>query len=80
MSDGTDRLDVAVVGSGWMGRVHSLACAPQHHHVPDLARTPELVLVAHEDPGRAEAAAARFGFASAVRDWREVLSTLGSTR
>jgi len=42
------------------------------HHYPQLGVRPELVTVADEVPGRAEEAAARYGFASASRDWREV--------
>jgi predicted dehydrogenase len=67
-----DTLGVAVVGFGWMGRVHSQAYARVPHHYPKLGLRPELVTVADEVPGRAEEAAARFGFATAVRDWREV--------
>ncbi|MEU6528943.1 Gfo/Idh/MocA family oxidoreductase [Streptomyces sp. NPDC046928] len=67
-----DTLGVAVVGFGWMGRVHTQAYARLAHHYPDLPLRPELVAVAEEVPGRAEEAAARFGFASATRDWREV--------
>lgn len=65
-------LGVAVVGFGWMGRVHTQAYARLPHHYPELALRPELVTVAEEVPGRAEQAAAQFGFASATRDWREV--------
>ncbi|MGW1544290.1 Gfo/Idh/MocA family protein [Streptomyces sp. NPDC002309] len=65
-------LGVAVVGFGWMGRVHTQAYARLPHHYPDLALRPELVTVAEEVPGRAERAAGQFGFASATRDWREV--------
>ncbi|MEV7994807.1 Gfo/Idh/MocA family oxidoreductase [Streptomyces sp. NPDC086077] len=65
-------LGVAVVGFGWMGRVHTQAYARLPHHYPDLALRPELVTVAEEVPGRAEQAAAQFGFVSATRDWREV--------
>ncbi|MCX4992907.1 MULTISPECIES: Gfo/Idh/MocA family protein [unclassified Streptomyces] len=65
-------LGVAVVGFGWMGRVHTQAYARVPHHFPDLALRPELVAVADEVPGRAEEAAARYGFATAVRDWREI--------
>jgi len=65
-------LGVAVVGFGWMGRVHTQAYARVAHHFPGLAVRPELVCVADEVPGRAEEAAARYGFASAVADWREV--------
>ncbi|MFE6821196.1 Gfo/Idh/MocA family protein [Streptomyces sp. NPDC057690] len=67
-----DALGVAVVGFGWMGRVHTQAYARVRHHYPRLALRPELVSVAEEVPGRADAAAEQFGFASATRDWREV--------
>jgi predicted dehydrogenase len=67
-----DALGVAVVGFGWMGRVHTRAYARVRHHYPRLPLRPELVTVAEEVPGRAEEAAAQFGFASATRDWREV--------
>ena len=65
-------LGVAVVGFGWMGRVHTQAYLRVPHHFPKLEVRPELVAVADEVPGRAEEAAARFGFATASRDWREV--------
>ncbi|EST35397.1 Gfo/Idh/MocA family protein [Streptomyces roseochromogenus] len=67
-----DELGVAVVGFGWMGRVHSQAYARLPHHYPHLPLRPRLITVAEEVPGRAEEAAAQFGFASATRDWREV--------
>ncbi|MCS0599731.1 Gfo/Idh/MocA family oxidoreductase [Streptomyces sp. LP11] len=67
-----DALGVAVVGFGWMGRVHTQAYARLPHHYPHLPLRPRLVAVAEEVPGRAEEAAERFGFACAVRDWREV--------
>ncbi|MFF9622354.1 Gfo/Idh/MocA family protein [Streptomyces griseosporeus] len=63
---------VAVVGFGWMGRVHTQAYARVPHHFPQLPLRPRLVAVAEEVPGRAEEAAERFGFASATRDWREI--------
>ncbi|MCK8432961.1 Gfo/Idh/MocA family oxidoreductase [Streptomyces sp. D2-8] len=67
-----DTLGVAVIGFGWMGRVHAQAYARVRHHYPQLPLVPELVTVAEEVPGRAEEAAAQFGFASTTRDWREV--------
>ncbi|MEV5321356.1 Gfo/Idh/MocA family oxidoreductase [Streptomyces sp. NPDC052687] len=67
-----DSLGVAVVGFGWMGRVHTQAYARVPHHYPRLPLRPRLVTVAEDVPGRAEEAAARFGFASTTRDWREV--------
>ncbi|MFJ8630186.1 Gfo/Idh/MocA family protein [Streptomyces sp. NPDC093568] len=67
-----DTLGVAVVGFGWMGRVHTQAYARVAHHYPRLPLRPRLVTVAEEVPGRAEEAAAQFGFDSTTRDWREV--------
>lgn len=67
-----DALGVAVVGFGWMGRVHTQAYARLPHHYPRLPLRPELVAVAEDVPGRAEEAAERYGFATATRDWREV--------
>lgn len=63
-------LGVAVAGFGWMGRVHTQAYARVLHHFPALPLAPELVAVADEVPGRAAEAAAQFGFAAAVNDWR----------
>ncbi|MEU8030937.1 Gfo/Idh/MocA family oxidoreductase [Streptomyces sp. NPDC049099] len=67
-----DELGVAVIGFGWMGRVHTQAYARLPHHYPQLPLRPRLVTVAEEVPGRAEEAAERFGFATATRDWRDV--------
>ncbi len=68
----TRALGVAVVGFGWMGQVHAQAYRRVPHHFPELGIRPELVTVADEVPGRAEEAAARYGFATATRDWRQV--------
>ncbi|MCQ4081702.1 Gfo/Idh/MocA family oxidoreductase [Streptomyces sp. RB6PN25] len=65
-------LGVAVVGFGWMGRVHTQAYARVLHHFPQLPVRPEPVVVADEVPGRAEGAATQYGFATATRDWRAV--------
>src|SRR5688572_14511538 len=63
---------VAVAGFGWRGRVHTQAYARVLHHFPRLPVAPQLVAVADEAPGRAEDAAAQFGFATATSDWREL--------
>jgi predicted dehydrogenase len=52
--------------------VHTQAYARVAHHYPGLAQRPHQVTVAEEVPGRAEEAAAQFGFAATTRDWREV--------
>ena len=68
----TQTLGVAVVGFGWMGRVHTQAYLRVPHHFPQLGMRPDLVAVADEVPGRAEEAAGQYGFATATRDWTEV--------
>lgn len=71
-NDAGATIGVAVAGFGWMGRVHTQAYARLLHHYPDLPLAPKLIAVADEVPGRASAAAAQFGFTSAVQDWREL--------
>ncbi|HEX5189853.1 MAG TPA: Gfo/Idh/MocA family oxidoreductase [Streptosporangiaceae bacterium] len=66
------RIGIAVVGFGWMGRVHSQAYVRLPHHFPDLALRADLVAVADDVPGRASQAAAQFGFDVATQDWRDV--------
>ena len=67
-------LGVGVIGFGWMGRVHTQAYSRVVHHFPELGVIPRLVVVADEAPGRAEEAAARYGFDAASRSWRDVLA------
>jgi predicted dehydrogenase len=67
-----ESLGIAVVGFGWMGRVHAQAYARVRHHYPAAPRT-SFVAVADDVPGRAEEAAAQFGFTTATRDWRDLL-------
>jgi predicted dehydrogenase len=71
---GAEPVGVGVIGFGWMGNVHTRAYARVRHHFPDIGVVPELVAVADDVPGRAVEAAAQFGFASAVQDWRELLT------
>jgi predicted dehydrogenase len=71
VTGGTGTVGVAVAGFGWMGRVHTQAYTRVPHHFPDLPVRPALVAVADEVPGRAAAAAAQFGFATATSDWRD---------
>jgi predicted dehydrogenase len=65
---------IAIIGFGWMGRVHAQAYSRVVHHFSDVGVEPHLVAVADEVPGRAEEAAARFGFERATREWRELLT------
>ena len=73
MSSPRRDLGVAVVGMGWMGRVHGAAYARVAHHFPDLPVRPRLVAVADELPERGRAAVDQLGFERAVTDWRELL-------
>ena len=73
MNSGRQRIGVAVIGCGWMGRVHAQAYARVRQHFPELPLEPQLVLAADDGPGAADAALDRFGFLAATRDWREVL-------
>src|SRR4051812_32836106 len=65
---------VGVIRFRRMGALHTRAYARVRPHSPALAVVPELVAVADDVPGRAAAAAAQFGFTSAVQDWRDVLA------
>lgn len=70
-------LGVAVAGFGWMGRVHTQAYLRVRHHFPALPSTPRLIAVAEAVPGRAEEAAAQFGFAATTSDWRDLATADG---
>ena len=64
---------VAIIGFGWMGRVHAQAYSRVRHHYPRFAQFPDLVAIADDVPGRAAEAARQFGARSAVTDWRAVV-------
>jgi predicted dehydrogenase len=66
------RIGVAVIGFGWMGKVHTRAYLRLPHHYPELPLRADLIAVADEVPGRADDAADQFGFATATSDWRDV--------
>jgi len=65
---------VAVIGFGWMGHAHSRAYSRVLQHYPQLALAPELVVVADPESTRTEDAINRYGFQSAVAEWRDVLA------
>ncbi|WP_040768858.1 Gfo/Idh/MocA family protein [Tsukamurella sp. 1534] len=73
MTNDLQPVRVAVIGMGWMGRVHAQAYVRVPHHYPEGPALPELVAVADDVPGRAETFAARFGARTAATDWRAVL-------
>jgi predicted dehydrogenase len=65
-------LGVAVVGYGWMGRLHAQAYLRLPHHYPELPAA-RLIGVADPEAERRDEAVRRFGFERAVADWRELL-------
>ncbi|KJQ53446.1 Gfo/Idh/MocA family protein [Microbacterium sp. SA39] len=68
----SDVLGVGLVGTSFMGRVHTQAwtLAPRAF---DLALTPRVVAVAGQNPERTAAFAARHDIARASSDWRDLL-------
>ena len=54
-------MPVAIIGFGWMGRVHAQAYSRVRHHYPQFAQFPDLVAIADDVPGRAAEAARQFG-------------------
>ncbi|MCR2815446.1 Gfo/Idh/MocA family protein [Microbacterium jiangjiandongii] len=70
---GADRpLRVALIGTGFMGRMHAHAWRTAHRFF-DLPVTPELTLLVGRDPERTAAAADTFGFAESTGDWRQAI-------
>lgn len=67
------KIGVAVIGYGWMGKAHSQAYLRLPHHYPELAQT-ELIAVTEPEADRREDAVSRYGFQRAVSDWRELLT------
>jgi predicted dehydrogenase len=71
------QLGAAVIGSGWMGRVHAAAYSRVGQHYPDLGVRPRLVAVADPVEELREDAARRFGFERGEADWRALLDDPG---
>ena len=65
-------LGVGLIGSSFMGRIHSQAWRNVSAFF-DLPARPVLVALAGRDPQRTAAAAASLGWAAACTDWRELI-------
>ena len=72
MPEELPELGVAVIGHSFMGAVHSHAWRTVDHVGTPRFRTRRVAL-AGRDAGRAQAAAAQFGWAEGVDDWRPLL-------
>jgi predicted dehydrogenase len=68
----TEHLRVAVIGTGFMGRMHAHAWRSAHRFF-DLPRTPALRVLVGTDAERTAGAASRWGFDEAATDWRSVI-------
>ncbi|MCR2813230.1 Gfo/Idh/MocA family oxidoreductase [Microbacterium sp. zg.Y1090] len=68
----TAPLRVALIGTGFMGRMHAHAWRTAHRFF-DLPLTPEPALLVGRDPQRTAEAADRLGFAEAATDWRAAI-------
>ena len=68
-----NRLNIGLIGSGFMGRSHALAwrMAPT---VFGLPVTPQLELLADADAATAESAARAFGFRRSTGDWQALIA------
>jgi predicted dehydrogenase len=75
-TDGTDmkKINIGIVGYGFMGRTHSNAFA-QVNHFFDLPYRPVLKTICARDKARAEAFAAKWGYESTATDWRELVES-----
>jgi len=69
----TTRLRVAIIGTGFMGRMHAHAwrTAPRFF---DLSPAPEAALLVGSDTGRTAAAAEEFSIPESSSDWRSAIA------
>lgn len=66
-------LRVAIIGTGFMGKMHAHAWRTAHRFFP-LDAIPEIAVVVGRDPDRTAAAATEFGALASATDWREVVT------
>ena len=69
----TQRLNVGVIGAGFMGKAHSLAYAAMPMFFWPAPAIPHRKIIAEVTEDRAREAAERFGFESSTADWRRVV-------
>src|ERR1700732_1987950 len=68
------KLNIGMVGYGFMGRTHSNAFA-QVNHFFDVPYRPVLKAVCARNAARASAFAARWGYESVQPDWRKLVES-----
>ena len=67
-------INLAVIGMGWMGSVHSHCYRLIPHRFPELNVTPRLVVCADNVEARARDGVTRMGFEHSTTDWREAIA------
>lgn len=70
----TDTIGVGMLGYAFMGKAHSHAYRTLSHIMWPPPLKPELVSIAGRDEAGVREAAERYGWASAVTDWRELIA------
>ena len=73
------RVNVGLIGAGFMGKAHSLAYAAMPMFFWPPPAVPHRRMLAELDPEVASEAAARFGFEQSTGDWRAFGSTLSGS-
>jgi len=66
-------LRIGLIGSGFIGRSHSIALSAVGSVFPDI-EPPVLEVIAEADAARAQRAARELGFRRAATDWRELVA------
>lgn len=71
------RLNIGLIGSGFMGQAHADAFRRAGMLYRDLPAVPHLYMIADATPEMAADAARRFGFEKSTGDWRELVNDPG---
>lgn len=68
------KLGIGMIGTGFMGKAHTLAYKTAAVCFEDLGALPELKVITSKNPARAEEYCQRFGFERWVTDWHDVVN------
>jgi len=67
------KLGVGMIGTGFMGKAHTLAYKTASICFEDIGAIPELKIIASQRVERAEIACQKFGFQRCTTDWHDVI-------
>src|ERR1700737_4065466 len=67
------QLRIGLVGTGWMGKVHSMSFKTARLAFGPEPVEPVLELIASSERGRAERVARAWGYRRATDDWRRIV-------